>query len=239
MVDERQEAQTLAAASRIAARAPQRAEHVGALATSDGVGQVNPPERIARRLDRLTRYYADEPAPTTAAGVPTAAPENVLAAARERSVAPLAPKAVREAVQSVGDSPGVVLERIINTADFVDIRFLEAGVAAARAVGRVDIRDQAGKLVGYGTGSLVSPRLLLTNHHVLPEVDVAKVSSIEFDFRTGSTASRCARRSSRSIPTPSFWPIRSATSPWSLSQPVRTSSGGSDATRSSRPRARP
>jgi hypothetical protein len=37
----------------------------------------------------------------------------------------------------------------------------------------------------YGTGSLVAPGVLLTNHHVLPDANVAKASAIEFDFEDG------------------------------------------------------
>ena len=80
---------------------------------------------------------------------------------------------------------GAVLEAVINRPDFLDIRFLEAGVAAARAVCRVVIRDGRGRLAGYGTGSLVSPRLLLTNHHVLPSAGVAQGSGTEFNYQDG------------------------------------------------------
>src|SRR5215216_7423651 len=77
------------------------------------------------------------------------------------------------------------LEKIINTADFVGIRYLDAGVAAARAIGRVNICGAGGRLQGYGTGSLVSPALLLTNHHVLPDAETARHSAIEFNYQDG------------------------------------------------------
>jgi endonuclease G len=80
---------------------------------------------------------------------------------------------------------GVVLEKIIGTADFVGVRYLDAGVAAARAVGRVNIRDARGRLTGYGTGSLVSQALLLTNHHVLADAETARGSVIEFNYQDG------------------------------------------------------
>jgi endonuclease G, mitochondrial len=82
-------------------------------------------------------------------------------------------------------APEAGIERIINSPDFVDIRYLDAGVAAARAIGRVNIRDGRGRLQGYGTGSLVSPALLLTNHHVLPDADTARSSAIEFNYQDG------------------------------------------------------
>jgi endonuclease G, mitochondrial len=74
--------------------------------------------------------------------------------------------------------------KVIGTQDFLGVGYLASGVAAARAVGRVVIRE-GGQLAGYGTGSLVSPSLLLTNHHVLPSTQVAKGSSVEFGFEDG------------------------------------------------------
>jgi endonuclease G len=79
----------------------------------------------------------------------------------------------------------VILEKIINTSDFVFVRYLEEGVVASRAVCRIQIRDQAGRVIGYGTGSLVSPQLLLTNHHVLESADVARSSTAEFNYQDG------------------------------------------------------
>ncbi|WP_395103856.1 DNA/RNA non-specific endonuclease [Actinomadura sp. SCN-SB] len=81
--------------------------------------------------------------------------------------------------------PAARLEKIINTVDYVGVRYLDAGVAAARAVGRVNIRDDRGRTLGFGTGSMVSPALLLTNHHVLPDAATAATSVIEFDYQDG------------------------------------------------------
>jgi endonuclease G len=75
--------------------------------------------------------------------------------------------------------------RVIGTEDFLGVAYLESGVAAARAVGRVVIRED-GDLAGYGTGSLVSPSLLLTNNHVLTGTDVAEGSSVEFGYEDGT-----------------------------------------------------
>jgi endonuclease G, mitochondrial len=58
-------------------------------------------------------------------------------------------------------------------------------VVAPRSVGRVDIRERNGRLAGYGTDSLVSPQLVLTNHHVLPDAESAGSSTIEFIFQEG------------------------------------------------------
>ncbi|MFD6063596.1 DNA/RNA non-specific endonuclease [Rhodococcus wratislaviensis] len=137
-----------AAELRARERAPQRGEHVDALNGPGGVAAADTPERIAKRVDRLGRYYGNGGWESDAL-------------------------------------PEQVLEKIINTADFVGVRYLDAGAAAARSIGRVNIRDARGTLQGYGTGFLVSPTLLLTNHHVLPNADTARSSVIEFDYQDG------------------------------------------------------
>ena len=71
-------------------------------------------------------------------------------------------------------------ERILGKRELVDSWFLEAGARAARAVGRVQISSAAGHPKGYGTGSLIGPRLLLTNHHVIPDEAQAATSLVEF-----------------------------------------------------------
>lgn len=75
--------------------------------------------------------------------------------------------------------------KIVGTEDFLAVGYLAAGVRAARAVGRVVIRED-GQVAGFGTGSLVTPSLFLTNHHVLPSADVAEGSSVEFSFEDGT-----------------------------------------------------
>jgi V8-like Glu-specific endopeptidase len=88
--------------------------------------------------------------------------------------------------EGLGDHPDLGLERILGKNDLVDAWFLEAGARAARAVGRVRIGGAHGPARGFGTGSLVGPRLLLTNHHVLPDAAAAASSSVEFGFEGGS-----------------------------------------------------
>jgi endonuclease G len=75
------------------------------------------------------------------------------------------------------------LERIIGENDLISVSYLEQGLAAARAIGRIRIRDERGQVVGYGTGFLVSPRLLMTNNHVLEDESAAEHSQVEFNFQ--------------------------------------------------------
>ncbi|MFL6207923.1 MAG: DNA/RNA non-specific endonuclease [Pyrinomonadaceae bacterium] len=78
------------------------------------------------------------------------------------------------------------LERIINASDLMNINYLERGMIAARAVGRISVRDSTGELLGYGTGALISSRLLLTNHHVLSSGAQAENSQVEFNYQFDS-----------------------------------------------------
>ena len=77
----------------------------------------------------------------------------------------------------------VALERLIGSNDLMDVRFLGQGAQAARAVGRVHVRTPAGRRIGFGTGFLVSPRLLLTNNHVLGSRSEAAPSRIELGYQ--------------------------------------------------------
>jgi endonuclease G, mitochondrial len=77
------------------------------------------------------------------------------------------------------------LERIMGKSDLMSIRYLELGLRTGRTVGRVHVRAPDGSIKGYGTGFLVSPRLLLTNNHVLTDATMAAASRVEFDFQEG------------------------------------------------------
>jgi endonuclease G len=86
----------------------------------------------------------------------------------------------REALINPND--GQALERILGKSDLVGVNYLEIGLAAARAVCRIQVRDELGRVLGFGTGSMVSPNLLLTNHHVLESAPLARRSLADFNF---------------------------------------------------------
>jgi endonuclease G, mitochondrial len=69
--------------------------------------------------------------------------------------------------------------------DLMSVRYLDLAVRVARTVGRVHVRGPDGTVLGYGTGFLVSPRLMLTNNHVLTDATSAGYSRVEFDFQEG------------------------------------------------------
>lgn len=80
--------------------------------------------------------------------------------------------------------PGLaVIERILGKNDLMSVRYFELGIRVARSVGRVHVRTPKGS--GFGTGFLVSPRLLMTNNHVLEDASIAGNCKVEFDFQEG------------------------------------------------------
>jgi len=79
----------------------------------------------------------------------------------------------------VGDAAlDVALERVMDTDDLVRTEWLRQGEIAADTVAKVNTPR------GDGTGFLVSDRLLLTNHHVLPDAATATASEAWFRYVT-------------------------------------------------------
>lgn len=64
------------------------------------------------------------------------------------------------------------------TIDFVDVIFFERGMRAARAVCRIISRS--GQAIG--TGFMISPRLLITNNHVIASAAAARSMLAEFEY---------------------------------------------------------
>ena len=73
-------------------------------------------------------------------------------------------------------------ERIINGNDLVSINYLAKGSAAARPVCRIQLRAPSGDVLGYASGFLIGPEVLMTNHHVFGTAADAKYSVADFDY---------------------------------------------------------
>ena len=74
------------------------------------------------------------------------------------------------------------LEGIVDQDDSVWLSFFDCGLKAARSVGRVVEAPRRQPVVPIGTGSLVTDRLLLTNHHVVRAPDEAAGMAVEFAY---------------------------------------------------------
>jgi len=82
------------------------------------------------------------------------------------------------------DMAHTVVERMLGGNDLVGISYLQMGTICARSVCRVHLRNAAGATVGFGTGFLVGPGLLLTNHHVISSAAEAGLALAEFNFES-------------------------------------------------------
>ncbi|MEU6430133.1 serine protease [Microbispora sp. NPDC046973] len=90
-------------------------------------------------------------------------------------------EAVMEATRGVCLDRPAMHERILGVAkDLQAWSFLPRGARAARTVARISVSEN-GREVPIGTGFLVSPRLLLTNHHVFPCPQAVRQAFAEFD----------------------------------------------------------
>jgi endonuclease G, mitochondrial len=150
------------AAERWQARTRERASKEAAL-KAGRITEVETPDRIRKRLEHLA------------------------AAAMEAQTArpPSNPQGNLEVLGA--EAPFLVervgLERVMGKRDFLGINFLELALAVSRFVGRIHIRQSPGRTAGFGTGFMVSPRLLLTNNHVLGAKSDAIHSEVEFDYQ--------------------------------------------------------
>jgi endonuclease G len=105
------------------------------------------------------------------------------------------PERSRVRLASIAEDDGLAFERIINQSDLFPIAYLEMGLAVGNAVCRIELCDRIGRIMGYGTGFLVSPCLIITNNHVLPDLDNALYSQAEFNYQ--KDANRNPRQSQR------------------------------------------
>jgi endonuclease G len=71
--------------------------------------------------------------------------------------------------ENVGDA----FERYIGENDLLPINYLLTGYLQARAVGRLRYYDKREGKTASATGFMVSPDLMMTNHHVFPVADLA------------------------------------------------------------------
>jgi V8-like Glu-specific endopeptidase len=77
----------------------------------------------------------------------------------------------------------LALERYLGTNDLMGVAFLEEGLRVTRTIARIWVNVSGGQARGYGTGFMVSPRLMITNHHVLGDPTTAARSLAEFDYQ--------------------------------------------------------
>ncbi|QDU75053.1 Extracellular ribonuclease precursor [Bremerella volcania] len=158
-------------AKRYAERKPEQEKVLSEIRVGKNV-DVNLPDSIRKRVGQL-RIPLELDLPADAA--PSWAPMSTIPSGpAEISELNLGP--VPDNIRSIAE------ERVLGTNNLMPIAYLIRGSQVSRSVGRVVIRNRFGQRVGFGTGFLVSPNLLLTNNHVLPDETFAEKSVVEFDF---------------------------------------------------------
>ena len=93
-------------------------------------------------------------------------------------------RALLEAVAQISE------ERIIGASDLLDINYLELAIAVGRGVARIQISN------AYGTGFLVGPGLLMTNHHVLEDENDDQRAVAQFDYQDNASHELLPRQDS-------------------------------------------
>jgi endonuclease G len=96
------------------------------------------------------------------------------------------------------------IERVIGASDLCSINFLTRGIQAAAAVARLRVRFRSGFGEWFGTGFLVAPGLLITNHHVLPTADAAALAIAELNYEHDANGVEAQRRVFNLMPSSLF-----------------------------------
>lgn len=112
---------------------------------------------------------------------------------------------VRQSLIETEDRDPNGLERVLGISDLCSINFLARGLEAARSVARLRVREPGGLGEWYGTGFLVAPGLLLTNHHVLSSADRAALAIAEFNYEHDLHGVESQRRAYNLMPSRIFF----------------------------------
>ena len=145
------------------------------------IGFLDQVEQSATRFERAVSRRAEKKAESTDQ-------DWELADSVERFVRRLESKGMTSEARAMASwKPGDPLafdprERILADNELTSSTVLYQGAAQTHSTGRVVVRNRRGRAVGYGTGFLVSPSLLMTNNHVLEDRDEAATSAVEFFF---------------------------------------------------------
>ncbi|MFJ3977239.1 endonuclease [Streptomyces sp. NPDC090021] len=151
------------ASRRYASRTGERGGRMAAL-QQQGILYTDTPDRVNSRLKRLGVDWA-------------------MATAIERTPATATTGTSLDLDRGLVGTDLLTLERFMGRNDLIGIDYLEGGFLAARSIGRITVRSPGSS--HHGTGFLVAPSLLMTNHHVLGSAQEAAAGVIEFNFQAG------------------------------------------------------
>ncbi len=88
----------------------------------------------------------------------------------------------KQMIAETAPDPVDAYERYIGKNDLLPINYLGIGDIKSKAVGRLRYTDLSSSSLAMATGFLISPDLILTNHHVFQGKDLFKDALIDFDY---------------------------------------------------------
>ena len=109
---------------------------------------------------------------------------------------------------SMFEDLGISLEQIVAENNLMPAWWLEEGCDRAKAICKIEAKgmDYRGVNTRWsGTGFLVAPNILCTNHHVLNSKNVARKSTAVFDFQVEKDGDYRSTRSYQLDPDSLFW----------------------------------
>jgi len=88
----------------------------------------------------------------------------------------------KQMIAETAPDPVDAYERYIGKNDLLPINYLSIGYMKSKAVGRLRYTDLSSNGMAMATGFLISPDLILTNHHVFQGKELFKDALIDFDY---------------------------------------------------------
>jgi endonuclease G, mitochondrial len=82
----------------------------------------------------------------------------------------------------ISNEEDITLEALITGNDAMSINYLPRGQQVSKSVCRIEVKNEQGRTLQFGTGFMVSPKLLITNEHVLSLKENCVKTNIQFNY---------------------------------------------------------
>ena len=82
----------------------------------------------------------------------------------------------------ISTEENVTLEGLVAGNELMPINYLPRGQKVSKSVCRIQVRNNQGRTIKWGTGFMISPILLITNEHVLKSKENCQKTLIQFNY---------------------------------------------------------